>query len=128
MRTVHNLKKYLGLRKSLRNNMTEAEKKLWLYLKNSQLGHKFRRQASIGNYIVDFYCPAKKLVIEIDGSQHIEQEQKDIERTKYLESLNIKVIRFWNNDVLKETEEIVNKIINVISTTPQVPSSDEEGR
>ena len=75
-----------------------AEKKLWAYLRGDKLnGVNFRRQHAIGNYIVDFVSIKKKLVIELDGSQHLEQEAYDIERTKYLESQGYKVIRFWNN-------------------------------
>ena len=114
MRTVHNLKRYKALRKSLRNNMTEAEHKLWLYLKNKQTGYKFRRQASIGKYIADFYCPKKKLIIELDGSQHIENEEYDKIRTEYFNSLNIRVIRFWNNDVMNNIEGVVERIGGIL--------------
>jgi very-short-patch-repair endonuclease len=97
-------------RKLLRNNSTPQELKLWLYLKNKNLGYKFRRQQGIGNFIVDFCCPAKKLIIEIDGSQHIENEEYDEKRTLYLESLGYKVLRFWNNEINDNIESVVNKI------------------
>ena len=120
MGKVHNLKEYRGLRKKLRKDMTEAEHKLWMYLRGNQTGYKFRRQASIGKYIVDFYCPIKKLVIELDGSQHMENEEYDKMRTKYLNSLKIKIVRFWNNDVLENIEGVMEKIIYLIGP----PSND----
>ncbi len=93
-------KKYLeNKRKKLRNNSTPAEVFLWKHLKQKQISNKkFRRQQSIGNYIVDFYCPEERLVIELDGEVHFEEEtmKYDEERSKYLNELNIKVLRFEN--------------------------------
>lgn len=94
----------------LRKEPTPAEAKLWAYLRNDQLGVNFRRQHAIGNYIPDFCCIKKKLIIELDGSQHLEQAEYDTERTKYFESLDYKVIRFWNNDVMND----INGVIRVI--------------
>jgi len=71
------------------------------------LGVTFRRQHAVGNYIPDFYSPKAKLVIELDGSQHLKQEKYDDERTKYLESQGYKVIRFWNNDVMNNIEGVI---------------------
>jgi very-short-patch-repair endonuclease len=68
----------------LRKELTPAERKLWAYLRDDQLGFNFRRQHAIGNFIVDFICIKRKLIIELDGSQHIEQQEYDMERTKYL--------------------------------------------
>ncbi len=113
MRTVHNLKKYKTIRRKLRNNMTEAEVKLWCVLKSENFyKYKFRRQHGIGPYIVDFYCPQLRLVIELDGSQHLESNNiiYDQKRTKYFSSLNIKVIRFFNNDVLKNIQGVWMRI------------------
>jgi very-short-patch-repair endonuclease len=87
----------------LRKESTPAERKLWSRIRNDQLGVTFRRQHAVGNYIPDFCSPKAKLIIELDGSQHLEQEEYDQERTKYLESLGYKVIRFWNNDVTNNT-------------------------
>lgn len=99
-------------RKELRKNLTPAEARLWLNLKSSQLGQKFRRQHSIGYYIVDFYCPAKKLAIELDGSPHDTEQgyTKDQNRTKALENLGIKIIRFQNQDVMKNSEGVLVEI------------------
>jgi very-short-patch-repair endonuclease len=95
----------------LRKEPTPAERKLWAYLRGNKLnGVNFRRQHSFGDYIVDFVSVKKKLVIELDGSQHLEQEEYDVERTKYLELLGYKVIRFWNNDVMNDIEGVVRAI------------------
>jgi very-short-patch-repair endonuclease len=107
---IHTIKYLHDARKDLRNNITPQELILWYKLKNSHLGYKFRRQHSIGRFIADFYCPIKKLVIELDGSQHLDNEEYDKERTEYFESLNIKVLRFWNNDVDKNLNGVLMKI------------------
>jgi very-short-patch-repair endonuclease len=97
--------------KELRRNQTEAEAKLWSYLRNHQLNNVgFRRQHAIGNYIVDFCAPRRKLIIELDGGQHLEQEEYDAHRTEFLESRGYKVLRFWNNDVLKNIEDVIHEI------------------
>lgn len=95
----------------LRKEPTPAERKLWAYLRGDKLnGVNFRRQHAIGNYIVDFVSIKQKLVIELDGSQHLEQADYDIARTLYLEAQGYKVIRFWNNDVLND----MNGVFRVI--------------
>jgi len=98
----------------LRKDPTPAERKLWSRIRNDQLGVTFRRQHAVGNYIPDFCSPKARLIIELDGSQHLEQEEYDEERTIYLESLGYKVIRFWNNDVTNKTEEVVLAICQVL--------------
>ena len=101
----------LNKAKYLRKNMTEAEKKLWFKLHQKQLGgYKFRRQQSIGNYIVDFVCFEKRLIIEIDGGQHNSENKYENDRTEFLESEGFKVLRFWNNDVLKNIEGVLDVI------------------
>ncbi len=98
---------------ALRREPTPAEQKLWSILRGNKLnGVSFRRQHAIGNYIVDFVSIKKKLVIELDGSQHFEQEEYDSERTRYLESQGYKVIRFWNNQVEKEIDGVIQVIEN----------------
>ena len=92
----------VNLARLLRKNATKQERILWQILRNSNLkNYKFKRQHPIGNYIVDFVCKEKMLVIELDGGQHNQQNEilYDNERTKYLESRGFKVLRFWNNDV-----------------------------
>jgi very-short-patch-repair endonuclease len=95
----------------LRKESTLAERKLWSRIRNDQLGVTFRRQHAVGNYIPDFCSPKAKLIIELDGSQHLEQEEYDQARTKYFESLGYKVIRFWNNDIMKDLESVILAII-----------------
>ena len=92
---------------NLRKNMTDAERKLWAYLERSQLGVRFRRQHAIGNFIIDFCCVKKKLIIELDGSQHLDLQEYDEDRTKYLESRGYRVIRFWNNDVMNDINGVI---------------------
>jgi len=97
----------------LRKNMTVAEKKLWAHLRSKKFGHlRFRRQTILGNYIVDFISFDPKIIIEVDGSQHIDQAAYDQARTEYLSSLGYKVLRFWNNDVLNNIEMVLNSIWN----------------
>lgn len=94
--------------------MTKEEIILWSYLKNSQLkGKKFRRQHGIGSYIVDFYCPEAKLLIELDGGQHtnLENEEYDRKRTAYFQKLGLKVLRFWNNEIKENIEAVIDKIV-----------------
>jgi len=96
----------------LRKKLTSAERKLWSVIRNDQLGVNFRRQHAIGIYIPDFVCIEKKLIIELDGSQHLEQREYDEERTKYLETQGYKVMRFWNNDVMNNIEGVILAIMN----------------
>ncbi len=97
----------------LRNEATEAERALWLELKSRRLlGYKFRRQQPLGNYIVDFVCLEKRLIIEVDGSQHFDQSSYDEARTHWLESQGYRVLRFLNNEVLAETKSVIEAIIH----------------
>ena len=110
---IFNRRSLKPIRQELRNNPTQAEAFLWGYIKHSQLqDKKFRGQASIGSYIVDFYCPSEKLVVELDGEVHFEEEQKkyDAIRTKYLESLGLKVIRFENQEVIYNLDKVLKEI------------------
>ncbi len=102
-------KGYENARK-LRKEPTPAEAKLWAHIRNDQLGVSFRRQHAIGNHVPDFVCIKSKLIIELDGSQHLEQEEYDKERTRYFESLGYKVVRFWNNDVMNDINAIIRNI------------------
>lgn len=107
---IHNLKFLRQTRKELRRASTPQEKILWSRLRGKNLVFVFKRQESIGRFIADFYCPAKKLIIELDGSQHLDNKEYDEERTRYFESLGIKVIRFWNNEVNKNLDGVLLKI------------------
>ena len=100
----------------LRENMTETEKKLWEYLKTKPMKYKFRRQHPIGGYILDFYCHKLSLSIEIDGGYHLkkEQKEKDKERTNYLSSIGISEIRFTNNEILNNFQQIIERINSIL--------------
>jgi very-short-patch-repair endonuclease len=117
VKTIFNIKALFDRRKELRNSSTPQEILLWLNLKNSQLGAKFRRQHSIGGYIVDFYCPNKKLIIEIDGSQHFEDENREYDkiRTDYFEGLDIRVLRFTNKEINTNMSGVLQKIISILN-------------
>jgi very-short-patch-repair endonuclease len=97
--------------KNLRKKATIAEKLLWNRLRARQLeGLKFRRQQPIGNMIVDFVNFDKKIVIEVDGGQHAIEKEKDRERDKHLKRMGFNVLRFWNNDVIKNTDDVLARI------------------
>jgi very-short-patch-repair endonuclease len=110
--------KLKGPARNLRKNTTESERALWSRLRGKQLlGVQFYRQKPLGNYIVDFFAPTAKLVIEVDGSQHLQEENsdKDRKRDKYLASLGIRVVRFDSRTVLKDTDSLVHFIYRVIA-------------
>jgi very-short-patch-repair endonuclease len=120
---IHNKQVLKARRKELRNNPTQAEKMLWSMLQRSNLGGcKFRRQHSVGAYILDFYCPAKRLAVELDGDSHFTDEAMaaDLERTAYLNTFNIKVLRFLNTDVYDKLQEVCERILAELNgnTTP----------
>ena len=101
--------------RQLRTHPTDAERRLWGRLRRRQFaGHKFRRQQPLGPYIVDFVCFDQKLVIEVDGGQHVLQVAYDTTRTAWLESEGFRVLRFWDNQVLTETEAVVGAISKAI--------------
>lgn len=106
--------KNLSIKKNARNlrkNLTDAEQKLWQRLRKRQVfDYKFRRQAPLGHYIVDFVCHEAKLVVEIDGSQHKLEAQYDAKRSAWLKSEGFDVLRFWNNEVLCNIDGVVQKI------------------
>lgn len=110
----NNNQKHLKVfRKALRNNLTPMEAKLWLCLKNKQVdGKRFRRQFSVGNYILDFYCPEQKLAVELDGKHHFTPEGRmvDEERDSYLLLMGIRVLRFENFLVLRQIENVIEGI------------------
>ncbi len=114
MTKVYNILKLKDRRVSLRTKQTPQEVLFWSRLRREQLGFKFRRQHSIGGYIADFYCPEKKLVIEIDGSQHFGKGVKEYDeiRSKYFEGLDIKVLRFTNAEINTNMNGVIENIIN----------------
>jgi very-short-patch-repair endonuclease len=110
---IHNLESLEEVRKNLRNSLTPAEAILWKNLQRSQLdGKRFRRQHSVGNYIVDFYCPECRLAVELDGEGHFNSmaSQYDVQRTDFLNSLNIRLIRFESRMVFENLEGVLESI------------------
>ena len=103
--------KIFGHAKQLHRNMTPAESKLWAHLRAHRMGNvHFRNQHAIGKYIVDFCAPRKKLIIELDGSQHLEQAKYDAERTAFFESKSYRILRFWNNDIMNNLDAVLKVI------------------
>ena len=101
--------------RALRNNLTDAEQRLWQKLKRRQIATmKFRRQQPIGAFIVDFVCFERRLIVEVDGGQHAEQAPYDEQRTRWLEAQGYLVLRFWNNDVLANTEAVAQAILDAV--------------
>ena len=120
MKHIHNNTSLRIIRKELRNNATSAEATLWKYLKNSQLrGNKFRRQHSIGDYIVDFYCPSAQLAIELDGEVHAYDTINERDRNKnvFLKQMNVRLLRFENKLVFTNLEAVLGKISSCLSNT-----------
>jgi len=112
-RQMNNKPELKKIRKQLRNNATSAEATLWKFLQKRQLGgRKFRRQFSVENYVLDFYCPSEKLAIELDGAHHFTASgyQRDLERDAFLASAGIKVLRFENVEVFEALESVLDKI------------------
>jgi very-short-patch-repair endonuclease len=108
----------------LRQRQRDAERQMWMLLRDRRLAHlKFRRQHAIGNYIVDLVCLAKGLIIELDGGQH-NDNPNDEKRTAWLESCGYKVLRFWNNDVLKNREGVLTTILLALKKAPSPPPTN----
>jgi very-short-patch-repair endonuclease len=113
--------------RALRANQTDAEQLLWFRLRNRQLlDLKFRRQRAIGPYIADFACLEIGLVIELDGGQHAEQLAYDAHREQEMQALGFRTLRFWDNDVLKETEAVMERIRQVAETLTPTLSRKRE--
>jgi very-short-patch-repair endonuclease len=103
-----------GRARELRRSTTDAEKRLWAHLRNRQLGgHKFRRQRPVGPYVVDFMCLESRFVVEVDGGQH--SPEGDRKRENFLERKGLRVLRFWNNEVLENTEGMLARIAEFLA-------------
>ncbi len=103
--------------RELRGHLTEAESFLWMHLRYRQIGgYKFRRQHPVGRYIVDFACLEKKLIIEVDGGQHAQQVEDDNARTEELQAHGFQVLRFWNNQILREIDSPKAAILEVLES------------
>jgi BirA family biotin operon repressor/biotin-[acetyl-CoA-carboxylase] ligase len=103
-------KRLTPIARRLRTDPTEAEKRLWSRLRGAQLGEQFTRQFPIGNYVVDFACRSAKLAVEVDGGQHADNAEDEL-RTRVMEARGYRVVRFWNNDVLANTDGVVTAIL-----------------
>jgi very-short-patch-repair endonuclease len=120
--------------RQLRRAQTDAEKKLWDRLRGGQLqGVKFRRQFPIGPFFADFCAAKESLVVELDGSQHLDMTTRDEERTKYLQGLGYRVVRFWDGDALLSTDEVIQEISRLlkdpsVSPRPRAGGSSAPGR
>jgi very-short-patch-repair endonuclease len=106
--------------RQLRQTPTEAEKILWKALRRDQLGVSFRRQHPIGRYVLDFYCPSAGLAIEVDGGQHAAGHQKEIDhrRDQWLSTCGIRMLRFWNNEVLSNLQGVLQMVVMELKKTP----------
>ena len=109
------------LARTLRRDSTDVERRLWCALRESGLPWKFRRQHPIGRHIADFACPARKLVIELDGGQHAQQHAADAARSAVIEAHGYRVIRFWNNDVSENLDGVLQRIRAALESPPPHP-------
>ena len=115
MTKIYNKTNNKKKRRELRKNQTPEGLIFWAHVKDRRFhGYKFRRQFSIGNYIADFYCPELKLVVEIDGGQHLEEEnmEKDLSRTEYFSDLGMKVKRYTNLEIKNNLESALGDLLN----------------
>lgn len=112
MKLVHNSRNLLDRRRELRKQATNEENLLWQALRDNKLGYKFRRQHSIGGYILDFYCSKKRLIIEVDGLVHEFQKDYGKVRDKYFEELDYRVLRFKNEELVNNLEGVIDTIKN----------------
>lgn len=109
--------------RQMRKELTDAERKLWAHLRRRQIeGHKFRRQHPIGPYIVDFVCLERRLIIEVDGSQHRQRVSLDARRDAWLASVGFRVLRFWDNQVLSEMAAVMEAIAEALRVGVEPPS------
>jgi very-short-patch-repair endonuclease len=112
----------------LRWSQTDAERKLWSKLRDRQICRaKFRRQHPIGPFVTDFCCMEIGLIIELDGSQHMQQAQADQRRSRYLEQRGYRVLRFWDNEVLANTDGVMEQIVRVLNSRDPHPLPAGEG-
>ena len=110
--------------KRLRVRMTDAERRLWYRVHAHRFGAKFKRQVPLGRFVVDFVCFDHKIIIEVDGGQHNENPS-DILRDQWLRSQGFQVLRFWNNDVLKNTDVVLGEVLKTLSSAEiRSPSPD----
>jgi very-short-patch-repair endonuclease len=124
-RIINNIRK-IEIRRDLRKKQTKEEILLWSKLRNNQTGYKWRRQVSIGNYIADFYCREKLMVVELDGSHHLDNKEYDKDRDDFFKFLGIQTLRFWNNEVNKNITLVIKKILIKLQDRIKTPSPFQE--
>lgn len=115
-RQIFSAKRMLYRRRDLRKKTTNTEEMLWNKLRRKNLGHKFKRQFSIDNYVVDFYCPDKKLAIELDGEIHKQRKIYDESRTRYLRAYGVSEIRFTNVKIIENLGDVVEQIKSALTS------------
>ena len=114
--------------RTLRHNMTEAEKQIWQILRARQMeGHKFRRQVPIGRYIADFVCHDARLIVEIDGGQHDSSSYCEIPRTEFLQNEGYRILRFWNDEIRENLGGVHHTIVDALATSPPPKPSPIKG-
>ena len=117
-----------GFARRLRRDSTDAERRLWYHLRSRRFsGFKFRRQHPVGQYFADFACPKHRLIVELDGGQHVRDCERDARRDRELEKHGYRVLRFWDNDVLARTQDVLAAIHDVLSSSPQPSPQRGEG-
>ena len=115
--------------REMRGRMTDAETLLWMLLRNRRIaGAKFRRQHPVGRYILDFYCAEKQLGIELDGGQHGETIDYDQQRDRWLQAQGIRILRFWNNQMLAETEAVTEMIFQAVVAAETNQLTNEQNK
>jgi very-short-patch-repair endonuclease len=125
------LRRNTPLARNLRTKQTDAERILWFRLRDRRLaGWKFKRQVSIDRFIVDFLFAERKLIVELDGGQHHQQQERDITRTQILEAMGYLVLRFWNNDIIGNTQGVLEEILRTLGSdhAPLTPTLTPRGR
>jgi very-short-patch-repair endonuclease len=114
--------------RTLRRNMTEAERRLWQILRLNQIrGHRFRRQVPLGRYIADFVCHEARLIVEIDGGQHDHLSPREAERTLFLQSEGYRILRFWNNEVLGNLDGVHEVIVGELGAVTPTQTLPHQG-
>ncbi len=116
----------LARARQMRSEATDAERKLWAHLRRKNLGVKFKRQYVVRGYIVDFCCPERRLIVELDGGQHAETLAYDERRSSLLAQDRFRVLRFWNSDVLQNIEGVLESIVQALQTPSPPPSPIEK--
>ena len=116
----------LSRSRQMRSEPTDAERKLWAQLRRSSLGVKFKRQYAVRGYIVDFCCPERRLIIELDGGQHAETLAYDERRSNLLAQDGFRVLRFWNSDVVENIQGVLESIMDALQTPSPPPSPIEK--